>query len=190
VASKPLVIGLSGPARSGKDTAAGMLLSLLPDAVQDSFAAPIRETACRIFGMTLAELEQRKEEPVGWLGVSPRQFMQKMGTEFGREMISDSLWVQSLLERNRNAPVLIVSDVRFENEASAIRARGGVIIHLRRPQAAAVAAHVSERGIATERGDFIVHNSLSLDFLRSELQWIVDQLRPELALQQPLLLRD
>ena len=38
----------------------------------------------------------------------------------------------------------VISDVRFDNEADPIRAKGGVVVHLHRQGAADVTAHSSE----------------------------------------------
>jgi len=61
----------------------------------------------------------------------------------------------------------VISDVRFENEAAAIRATGGVIVHIyRRPMMSD--SHVSEAGVEFRAGDFIVRNAGALsEFVNS-----------------------
>ena len=59
-------IGILGLAGSGKDTFANMLLEHLPDFKIDRYARPLKELTCRIFNLTMEEVEDRviKEKPV------------------------------------------------------------------------------------------------------------------------------
>lgn len=87
---------------------------------------------------------------------SPRWIMQRWGTEYRRAQ-SVSYWTDILSERvqalRRTAPVarIVVSDVRFPNEAACVRELGGTILVVHRPPGEWVldmppntAAHVSE----------------------------------------------
>lgn len=138
-----MIIGIAGRKRAGKDVlAAGLSAALgLP---RDSFAAPIREFVGRITGLSPEQLEASKEAPLGWLdGVTPRRMMQTVGTEWGRQSVHSELWVRSLFERAPRKGV-IVSDVRFPNEADAILARGGIVFRVNRPGAGEADSHASE----------------------------------------------
>lgn len=59
-------VGILGLAGAGKDTFANMLLEHLPDFKIDRYARPLKELTCRIFGLTMEEVEDRviKEKPV------------------------------------------------------------------------------------------------------------------------------
>lgn len=61
-----ITVGILGLAGSGKDTFANMLLEHLPDFKIDRYARPLKELTCRIFGLTMEEVEDRviKETPV------------------------------------------------------------------------------------------------------------------------------
>ena len=172
---KPLLIGLTGRARSGKSTAAEHLARtyLLE---QYAFADPLRDGLMAIFNLDPTDFEgDRKEQPLGWLDRSPRQLMQSMGTEWARKTVHPDVWVK-LAEQNLDymskalGAVLgfVVSDVRFENEADLIRRRGGTVIHILRPNALAVNPHISEAGIATNPADLTLPNYGTVEgFLRS-----------------------
>lgn len=58
-------VGILGLAGAGKDTFANMLLEHLPDFKIDRYARPLKELTCRIFGLTMDEIEHRliKEKP-------------------------------------------------------------------------------------------------------------------------------
>lgn len=150
--NQPDIIGLTGVARAGKDSVAQCLRDLYGYR-QESFAAPIREFVARILGCDLATLESIKEKPIAWLGgTTPRWMMQTVGTEWGRRTIDPDLWVKACMHRvadhiNLGSRV-VISDVRFDNEAENIIARGGHVWRIERPGAGSVSsAHASEAGI-------------------------------------------
>ncbi|WLH08632.1 deoxynucleotide monophosphate kinase [Pseudomonas lurida] len=172
---KPLLIGLTGRARSGKSTAAEHLVGtyLLE---HYAFADPLRDGLMAIFNLDPTDFEgDRKEQPLAWLERSPRQLMQSMGTEWARNTVHPDVWVK-LAEQNLDymtkalGAVLgfVVSDVRFENEADLIRRRGGTIVHISRADAQAVNPHVSEAGVAGTKDDLLMFNNGTIEeFLRS-----------------------
>ena len=172
---RPILIGLTGRARSGKTTAAEHLAQtyLLE---QYAFADPLRDGLMAIFNLDPTDFEgDRKEQPLGWLDCSPRQLMQSMGTEWARNTVHPDVWVK-LAEQNLEYMTkalgavlgIIVSDVRFENEADLIRRRGGTVIHILRPNALAVNPHISEAGIAANSADLTLPNYGTVEgFLRS-----------------------
>lgn len=168
-----LLIGLTGAARSGKTTAA-QHLAVLFGFIHYAFAHPLKAMLAQGFNLSDAHLEGAlKEQPLPWLGKSPRELLQTLGTEWGRGMVHGDLWLL-LAEQNLDSLAncypggrgIVVSDVRFENEAAFIRERGGVVIHIQRPDAPSVATHCSEAGIAIRDSDLVIHNEGELsDFL-------------------------
>lgn len=167
---KPKLIGLSGRARSGKDTVAAMLRGAFP--VQTvAFADPIRDALRTMFGFTDEHFFGKlKEVEIDWLGKSPRQLMQTLGTEWGRGLVREDLWlllaqrrVEEIMGNNFHA---VVTDVRFENEAAQIRSMGGEVWHIVRDGAGAVNAHTSEAGISFHPNkDVLIDNNGTLDDL-------------------------
>lgn len=65
--------------------------------------------------------------------------------------------------------MLIIDDVRFEDEAAWVRGRGGLVLHLRRPGFAVDPDVPSERGIAHCEGEPIVANDGTLEQLRHKI---------------------
>lgn len=65
-----------------------------------------------------------------------------------------------------NNNVVIIKDVRFENEASFIRSHNGCIWHVKRDNAIKVISHTSESGIEIKTADTVIHNNGSLEDLR------------------------
>jgi hypothetical protein len=176
------IIGITGKARSGKDTLARILLEMTPGAQQMSFASPIREFVARLIGVTVDDLQDGpfKEAPLPELsGKSPRQMMQTLGTEWGRDLIDPDLWIKvarwelGTLEAI-GVPLVVFSDVRFDNEAAMIRSLGGAIVHLSRGAAGEISTHVSEAGISSfSELDLSVNNDGDLKQLKTRAREVL-----------------
>jgi hypothetical protein len=148
-----MIIGLTGLAGSGKSTVA-MILEDEFGYERIPFAEPIKKMA-RAFGLSHQEMSTDKEKPSELLcGRSPRQFMQWLGTDLGRNMIGKDVWTRAWkrsvdnIEIDTFGPLLIVADdVRFPDEAEMIRSMGGKIIRVLRDGAGSTsgAEHESER---------------------------------------------
>jgi hypothetical protein len=171
-----MIVGLAGRARSGKDTVAN-ILRVERRFVQLSFAAPMRRFVANLLGCHVADLEQIKEDPHELLGgKTPRFAMQTLGTEWGRDTIAGDLWIRCCLAAARREAQcghdVVISDVRFENEAAAIRAAGGVVWHISRPGAAiAESAHRSEAGLAAAPQDETIVNDGTLEKLAARVRY-------------------
>lgn len=151
----PLVIGLAGHAGCGKDSAIVNLLKEDRIFARTAFADKIRDIG-NIFGFTRHQMTDRtlKEEVDKYWGISPRKFMQLVGSEMFRHHLSADVWIKALfrtLERDYgNKKVVFITDVRFPNEAKAIQDKGGIVIRITRPSlkiSPEVLQHESERYI-------------------------------------------
>lgn len=116
------------------------------------FAGPLKEML-RALGLSQTQIEgNQKEAPTDILcGKTPRQAMQTLGTEWGRNMIGGDLWVNAWTNRVasilRNGGRVVVDDCRFPNELDAVLALGGVAVRIHRPDRAQVNQHCSETGL-------------------------------------------
>lgn len=154
-------IGFCGPAGAGKSTAAERLVQRWRfNRVR--FAGPLKAMMLAL-GLDPAQVDgDRKEEPSPLLcGRTPRQAMQWLGTEWGRNLIGEGFWIaawqaavervspdlNSLSQAVRGVRLVVADDVRFANEAKAIRDRGGLVIRIERPGAGSASGgdHASER---------------------------------------------
>lgn len=127
----PDVVAFTGLAGSGKSTATKYLVERHGYTLV-KFAGPLKDM-CRAVGLTEEQVEGgQKETPTRLLqGKSPRQFMQLLGTDFGRDLIGKDFWIflweHAALKVLDAGGRVVVDDCRFPNEASAIRKLGGDI---------------------------------------------------------------
>jgi hypothetical protein len=116
------LIGITGKARAGKDTVAKYLVRNY-GFVSSSFALPLKRAAKEMFGLSDDEAfgDELKEVPIPfWWGLSPRAMFQKLGTEGGRILFGDDIWLkrwERFYLQYRDSAHVVVSDVRFDNEA-------------------------------------------------------------------------
>jgi hypothetical protein len=173
------VIGIAGLARTGKDTVASFLIAERHARYRYSFADPIKAMLAVGLGVDFNDpyWQTRKETPIPAFGKSPRQLMQTLGTEWGRQQVSDSLWIVLAKERLlQNGPGMVIADVRFDNEAEFVRSVGGVVLHVVRQGAEAVAVHASEGGVARMPADkVLINEGARLEDLHRSLRELFDQ---------------
>lgn len=127
-----MIIGFCGAAGSGKDTAGAAIIEHL-EFKKLSFAAPLKRFLCLLFGWSMSSWEslEWKETPnAAANGRTPREVAQWFGTDFMRARIDPDFWVNKAVDGLEPGDKHVVTDVRFPNEARAIRAHGGVLIYV------------------------------------------------------------
>ena len=212
------VIGICGKARAGKDTAAMAIADHIVAHAEsvdfdesyvvgiEAFAGPIKSMVAMLldfFGkgsvMEPGELYpyiqgDLKEEVIPEIGASPRTLMQTIGTEWGRGLINDNIWINSMRARYEKYKMMadhgykgiyiLMTDVRFENEAKAIKDLGGIILRIDRDPIdgldAESDAHASELGVPNDLVDYVVNNNEDIDKLKASVLY-------ELALRLPVI---
>lgn len=140
-ATNVTLIGLTGAAGSGKSTLAQYMHNQ-HGYHRVRFASILKNmirTMLRGAGVSDAEIEAMiegdlKEVPHAALGgKTPRHAMQTLGTEWGRNLIDENLWTNltgMYLDSLYPSVRVVIEDVRFENEATMIRQRGGKIVRM------------------------------------------------------------
>lgn len=177
------IIGITGEAGSGKDTVANYLKDYYPRFFRSvAFADPLRSMLVASGAVTLEQLTDRelKEQVIEGIGKSPRQMAQTLGTEWARQNVNEDFW---LLLAKRRIDVLLagdfnvlVTDVRFENEAAFVRKLGGVIWHIKRKAAGTNHKHASEAGIKFAKGDVLIDNNETMGHLFETVDKLVKPL--------------
>lgn len=135
---RKLVVVIFGCKESGKDTFGKMLAEAFAkdgwNAEMMSFADPLKQAARHLLGIPLEVLRgsaEVKEDPKHAVyGKTPRKWLQWLGTEIGRDMIDQDLWVHRFGDACLDAfkrpslagftDVVIGTDGRFFNEREKI----------------------------------------------------------------------
>ena len=170
------LIGLTGKARSGKDTV-GDYLSKTYGHKTFTMAKPIKE-ACRvIFGWDDRHLHGDLKEVVDPIyGVTPREAMQKLGTEYGRDMINTDIWAIRTKQEVKNNNLMVLTDLRYDNEAELILSLGGIVVSVDRDSRdiiGGVKGHKSEININENLITDTVKNNGSLVDLYKRIDGVV-----------------
>lgn len=163
VVSFPTLIGISGKMGAGKDTLANRLITFLtrecvrPPAggvAHLKFAMRLKKVVSLVTGTTVDDNLHHKEKTVALFGNKTLgQLQQEIGTSF-RTIYHPNVWVDPVIQdarkHCREGAVSIISDVRFPNEADAIREAGGMVIRLEcaaEPLDGRDSAHISETAL-------------------------------------------
>ena len=179
-----MIIGISGKAGSGKDTAAKMLEVLYanPDISYEDFANKryknfadiqivhfadsLKETAQVLFriGEWETNTQEGKKTIINWIGKTVRELLQGIGQGL-RDAIDPNLWVKILFANTKGWSNYIIADVRYPNEIYAIKKRNGVLIRIDRKGAGA-GNHSSETALDNyKEWDVHIENNGSMEDL-------------------------
>ena len=157
-----LVIGLSGYARSGKDTVADILVNNY-SFTRLAFADKVRE-----FLYASDDAVKFVVDEVGWERAknmpSVRRALQTTGLA-AREVFGQNFWVDQIVKSLDDLNLVVITDVRFKNEADKIRNRGGYVWRITRNGVGPVNDHISELDLDDYEFDLVLNNNHSLDTL-------------------------
>lgn len=175
------IIGFSGGMGVGKSTAIKILEDLYPShpVFLVKFAQPLYDIQEAAYDRISSVYKRSKDFK------KDRKLLQWLGTDWGRDTISQTLWVDlwsaSVDDIKRDhifldEPIIVCDDVRFDNEAHTIKARGGHVIKLVRPNNISHAEggqglvnHKSEAGVSEIYLDNTVYNDDTVDTFRDRL---------------------
>lgn len=179
-----MIIGLVGRARSGKDSVANVLCEEY-GYQRERFAGPLKDmlrTLLRAAGCPSHCLEYwieggGKELSCPYLmGRTPRHAMQTLGDQWGRQLIHADLWAGIGAQRAPDNGLF--ADVRYLNEAAAIRRHGGKIVRITRPCADILpATHTSESELDSISCDYHLANVGTLENLADKVRFMCDAFR-------------
>ena len=149
-----------------------------------AFAEPLKRGLEAMLGIPMEDIEnpEIKNAPNYKFGRSIRYMAQTIGTEWGRRLIIDSIWVDLAEEKIRKAwdegLGVIITDLRFENEAIRVHELGGKTIHIIRDNNKhtdesaknGVASHPSDVVLSADYIDYQLLNNGSLSEFYSECE--------------------
>ena len=175
------IVAFAHRKRVGKDTAAKMLDTILRinnpgiKIAKLSFASKLKDVCFQLFGWAglmpgiFYEDDRNahlREVVLPKIGKTPRQIWIEVGNKM-REVYAD-VWIDNAL-LGASADILIITDLRFENEAVKIHALGGRVIKITR-QSAPVSDDASDSALDGYNGfDKIISNSGTLHDFNAEM---------------------
>lgn len=139
------IVGLGHKAGSGKDTVADILQAEAESqgttVLRIAFADRLKDAAQVLFDLSVDDVrtQEGKLRTHPFWGVTNRRMLQLFGTECVRKGLHDEFWVLVVLAQIVKAaesgePLLVlITDVRFPNEANALRQLGGQVWRIDRP---------------------------------------------------------
>lgn len=204
-----MLIGISGKKGAGKDTLAALLVNKVRGVHRIALADALKRTAMDLYGLSYAQcfgsIEEKETIDPRW-GMTPREILQKFGTEVGRSvhpetwtrrLLADAKlateqghvwcwmptakrWTMLYLDRSRPRHVA-VPDVRFPNEAHAICEAGGIVIKVERPHfgTGVFEAHASETSVDAIEPTYIIRNVGDLRAFEQNVFGLIRDLRQD-----------
>lgn len=190
------IIGLSGYARSGKDEAAKVLVEEF-GFKRVAFADKLREVLYALNPIIEVDAHSDGEGGIrkvrsylqdlineyGWHGYKETRFgpeirrlLQRLGTEAGRQTLWDSIWIDAALTGHPEDARLVVSDMRFPNEKSAIESRGGKTLRISRAGVGPANQHASEVSLDGDKFDCTINNDGTLEEYRAKIREFANNL--------------
>jgi len=175
-----MIVGLTGYAQSGKDTVAQILVNKY-GFTRVAFADKIREFLYELNpvikdGVKLREFVDAHGWDVAKVQESEvRRLLQEIGLT-ARKVFNDDFWIRQALEPHQVFERMVITDVRFENEAEHIKLIGNwldqpaEIWRIKRTNTDAVNDHVSESQMDGYKVDRILVNRGTLDELELLVQ--------------------
>ena len=163
-----MIIGLTGYAQSGKDSVAKVLMENY-GFQRVAFADKIRELMYEMNPDYHDTLLQQVVDRFGWDEVKKdpavRRMMQNVGVG-ARKLFGDNFWVHQAMTSIANAnPNIVVTDVRFINEADTLKTNGAQLWRVKRTGVESVNGHVSEHELDGYKVDQILSNGGTLEEL-------------------------
>jgi hypothetical protein len=172
-----MIVGLSGYAQSGKDTVAGMLIGL-HKYQRVAFADNIRELLYKMDpfineGQPVFRLQDIVDSQ-GWDNAKTtapevRRLLQDLGVG-ARELFGSNFWVEQALKNIKPTDNIVITDVRFQNEAEAIKKHEGQIWRVNRPGVGPVNDHVSETEMDSWDWDSVITNDKDMEHLTEQIK--------------------
>mgnify|MGYP005645376361 CR=1 FL=1 len=161
-----MILGFAGAAGVGKTTFARKMEQMRLNCCVMSFASPIKSMIRTLLSevgingkdiMDLVGTQEGKATEIDLLdGHTVRYLLQTLGTEWGRKYVHNDMWTNIAIAKatsfRLSGYIVIIDDVRFDNEAAAIEKANGSIVYIERPGAEKVCSdeHASENSFTVE----------------------------------------
>ncbi len=144
------IIGLGHYSRTGKDTLANYMVQYGGARVKKlPWAWKLKQICYELYAWAgvyspevydTKECEYLRDVPLPLLandrwpqGPTPVDLWVALGTPAVRDNVHNDTWINYVLKSNHDCEILVIPDVRFLNEAEAVKAAGGTLVKVVRP---------------------------------------------------------
>lgn len=193
------ILGITGQARFGKDTLADFVRDFYKEysfnkpthihVHKFGLADALKKGAEGIFKLEREELygDMKDIEHQFW-GMTPREILQKLGTECIRNVFGQDFWIRraELEMLTQFAHLYIIPDIRFINEAEWVRASNGLVVHIIKGPSINKSMlsdkdkkHKSENVLEIYKEDLTIENNKTFTELRLKVEILVKHLNGE-----------
>ncbi len=165
------VILIAGDKRAGKDTVADMIINKLNNAYKLSYAEPMKVILAETLGITLDQLEIRKNNEL----YSHRGYLQRFG-QVCKRYFGENCWVEIVEHTIENLPnnsVVVLSDLRLPNEVL----DGAITVKVVNPRIKNKDTHISENALKDYNFDITIVNDGTLEQLEDKVKDMLGRLR-------------
>ena len=186
-----MIIGITGKKFNGKDTVSDYIVSKYKF-TKIAYAEPLKEVCRNLFNFNDDQLYGNKKEDIDpFWNITPRHAFQFIGTDMIRNNanklisgINNNFWVKCLEKRildlnSRGIKNIIISDIRFINEADIVKHLNGKIIKVCR-NIDNNDTHISELEINNINEDILIENNGSLEELYSKIDTYLSSIDKQL----------
>lgn len=178
------LVAFSGYARSGKDTAAAVLVEeggwerlAFADVLRDCLEALDPQVKSQTFGdyrhMALSTVlyewgwDKYKESPYS---DDIRRLLQRLGTEVGRNILGENIWVDATLAKMEPGKRYVITDCRFPNEAQAVVKNNGQVFRIKRKGYGPINNHPSETSLDDWNFLGLINNDTTLEEFKDKVR--------------------
>jgi hypothetical protein len=175
--TQPILIGLHGKPRSGKDTICNHILANIP-LLRHGPSVQVKKAAAAMFNVPEEYFydDKKKEQIDPYWGISYREMAQKVGNESSRKVFGEDFWMRHVdyflyhkLPEDKKG--IVLADIRYANEVSWVKERGGLVLFVTRENRMYVAneSHDAEKGLDLRLADIVIENNGTYEELFSQV---------------------
>lgn len=190
------IIGLVGKKRSGKNLFADIVKDSYKDKIVKTyaFADPIKKAISEMFGWSLEYIENKKEVEDSFYGISPRQVLQNLGTQWAQYNLPDycesfknvsgrKLWCKRFhqwLKKDHNFDYTFLTDVRFPHEIEYVNTQiyfiKSLFVRIKRTDMKILDNHESESYIDNLSVDYEIENNGNYNNYKNNILRLIEKI--------------
>ncbi len=182
----PRIVAFLGPKSVGKDTSADFLVKKY-GYQKYALADPMKKAVQLLFNFSDEQLWGDKKEILDpFWQVTPREIMQFIGIDVLFNELGDrfphlskvdgkTFYIRSFETCTQKFPddLFVISDLRMQEDVTALRKMGAVIIRLERPGVTATDSHISEESVNSVTGyDYTIINNGTIEELEEKINQV------------------